>query len=144
MSIVLDSYNIPGKGRVQLRVKRDFTIQITAEEARRKVNAWLLNEVSYLFAALSPTLVVGDQIVWRVPAIYSLPHVGQVGTVGFVDVDVQNGELVSLPTLVNDLQEKALELAQHLPPYPGPFTVPETFVPKDVPPAPVLLLPEDE
>ncbi len=144
MSIVLDAYKIPSKGPVQLRVKRDFTIQITAEEARRLVNRWLLDEVSYLFGALAPTLVVGEKVVWRVPAIYSLPHVGQVGTIGFVDVDVQSGVMATSPELIRELQDHASELARHVPPYPGSLAIPDEFIPENLPSAPALILPEDE
>ncbi len=69
MTILLDSQPIPPKGKVDLKVERSFEIKITAEEARRQVNRWLLNEVSCLIGADEPTLVVGEErVVWRVPA----------------------------------------------------------------------------
>ena len=133
MTIVLDAYKTPKKGRVQLHVNRDFTIQVGDEEARKKVNSWLLNEVSYLFGALPPTLVIGEEkIVWRVPAVYSLPQIGQVGTIGSVDVDVQSGAMNISPTLITELQNQASELARHLPPFSDSLTVADEFIPQGV------------
>jgi len=50
-----------------------------------------LNEVSYLIGADSPTLVVGERVVWRVPAWFGLLHTGRLGIVGTVGVDVSSG-----------------------------------------------------
>ena len=62
-----------------MKVDRSFEINVTAEEARRHVREWLREEVSLLIDAEPPTLVVGDQVVWRVPAWISFPV--QVGPV---------------------------------------------------------------
>ena len=83
MTILLDTHPIPEKGKVELKVDRSFEIKVTAEEARPKVNHWLLNQVSYMMGAEPPTLVVGEQeVVWRVPTYFSSPDVGRVGFVG--------------------------------------------------------------
>jgi hypothetical protein len=73
MTIIIEPYTIPEKGTVELKIERSFDIKVTSEEARRQVNRWLLNEVSYLIGADSPTLVIGERVVWRVPAWLS-PH----------------------------------------------------------------------
>jgi hypothetical protein len=99
MTIILDNYTLPEKGPVTVAVS--FEIKVTAEEARHIVNRWLLNEVSYLLGADPPTLVVGEQVVWRVPAWIGFPSTGRVGVIGTVDVDVKTGELL------NPLERKA-------------------------------------
>jgi len=49
MTIILDNYLIPEKGKVELNAS--FEIKVTSEEARRKVNRWLLEFVSTQMAA---------------------------------------------------------------------------------------------
>ena len=144
MTIVLDSYIIPEKGMVELKVDRAFEIKVTAEEARRRVNRWLHDEVSMLMRALSPSLVVGEQIVWRVPASLGMPHLGQVGTVGTVDVDVTTGEMTNTSECKAELERCAKALANRLPPYQPRKKTPPEYVAKNVPPAPNLHIPEDE
>jgi len=75
MTIILDNYTIPEKGKVEL--KASFEIKVSSEEARRKVNRWLLEFVSTQMGGESPTLIVGKRVVWRVPAYISFPHTGR-------------------------------------------------------------------
>ncbi|MCP4683198.1 MAG: hypothetical protein GY864_12755, partial [Desulfobacterales bacterium] len=66
MAIIFNPpYIIPEEGPVELKVDRSFEIKVTAEQARRQVNRWLHNEVSYMMRALNPTLAVGERVVWR-------------------------------------------------------------------------------
>ncbi len=136
MIILLDTHTIPEKGRVELKVDRSFEIKVTDEEARRQVNRWLLNEVSYLIGADEPTLVVGDeQVVWRVPAWIGFPHTGRAGNVGSVDVDVETGEMNNTPKCKANIERQAQILAEQQPPY-QPKEVPTDYLAKNIPPAP--------
>jgi hypothetical protein len=117
MTVLLESYAIPEKGRVELKVERAFDIKITAEEVRRQVNRWLLNEVSYLISADPPTLVVGEQVVWRVPAWVGFSHTGRLGVVGAVEVDVETGEMVDLAARQHEIEQNLERLKPALPPY---------------------------
>ena len=136
MPILLDTHKIPTKGKVDLKVDRSFEIKITAEEAQRRVNRWLLNEVSYLIGADAPTLVVGDErVVWRVPAWIGFPHTGRAGNVGTVDVDVETGAMNNTPECKTNLERQAQVLAEQQPPY-RPKEVPTEYLAKNVPPAP--------
>jgi hypothetical protein len=38
-------------------------------------------------------VIAGEQIVWRVPMMLSLPDLGDLGQVGTVDVDARTGSL---------------------------------------------------
>jgi hypothetical protein len=144
MTIILDSYTIPEKGRVDLKVDRSFNIKLTAEEAQRRVDRWLLNEVSCLIGAGQPTLVVGERVVWRVPAWIGFPDVGRVGMVGTVEVDVETGEMNNTSECQAEIETRAEELAARLPPYYPKGEVPAEYLAKNVPPAPELVLPEEE
>ena len=60
MTIILEPYTIPEKGKVELNVKHSFEIKVTAEEARGQVNRWLHEHVTMLIGAEAATLVVGE------------------------------------------------------------------------------------
>jgi len=144
MTILLDTYTIPEKGKVELKVDRTFEIKVTAEEARHKVNRWLLNEVSCLIGADTPTLVVGEQgVVWRVPAWIGFPHTGRAGVVGTVDVDVETGEMDNTPECKTEIERQAQALAEQQPPYRS-REVPTEYLAKNAPPAPQTHILDDD
>lgn len=80
----------------------------------------------------------------RVPAMLTAPHIGTAGAVGVVDVDAATGDLIDAEQRREELTVNGIKLAATLPPFPGPRPVPDEFIPKDVPPAAILRLPEDE
>ena len=143
MTIIIEPYTIPEKGKVDLDVKRSFEIKISAEEARREVRWWLRDEVSMLIDAEPPTLVVGEQVVWRVPAVFSAPGSGRVGVVGLVEIDVTTGEMNVTPELKAAIEHQAEALAERLPPYQSKGPVPEKHRPKHIPPAPHIVYDEN-
>ncbi len=143
MAIIFNPpYIIPEEGPVELKVDRSFEIKVTAEQARRQVDRWLLNEVSYMIGAEEPALVIGEQIVWRVPAWFSSPDVGRVGVVGTVEVDVNTGVMNNTPECKAEIERCAEELAARLPPYQPRSEIPVEYLAKNVPPAPELILDE--
>ena len=144
MTILLEQCYLPERGTVEINVKQAFEILVTAEEARRQVHLWLLDEVSCMMGAEPPTLVIGERIVWRVPVHFSAPPVGIVGTVGMVDVDVQTGEKINTPFCKSAIENRATELVTKLPPFQLFQAVPEACIPKHIPHATLLELPEDE
>jgi hypothetical protein len=123
MPILLEDYPIPDSGAFEIRTT--VQVNVTAEQARRKVDTWLLLEVSMMMGAESPTLVVGERTLWRVPARFTAPHVGRVGTVGQVDVDAGSGELYDLAAAKEAILCRAKELAKTLPPFRVKETPPE-------------------
>ena len=69
MTIILENYALPEKGPVEIKVNFSFEIKVTAEEARRLVNCWLIDQVSLQMGGLKPALVLlGERAVWRVVA----------------------------------------------------------------------------
>lgn len=142
MAIIIDPFTIPEKGQVELKVQRSFEIKVTAEEARRQVNRWLHEHVTMLIGAELPTLVVGEQVVWRVPAVFRVPDLGRVGVVGIIEVEVNSGVMTIPSDLGPELERKAEELAERLPPYQPKGPVPAKYRPQHLPPAPTLVLDE--
>ncbi len=137
MTIILDQYTIPEKGSFEIRQTVDITF--TAKQAQRKVDTWLLNEVSMMMGAEAPTLVVGARTVWRVPCRFSAPHVGRVGTVGEVDVDTKTGEMYNVSEAKTAIIGRAQALAEKLPPF-KVREVPPQYLATDVPAAPLLMI----
>lgn len=145
MTIVLERYTIPERGVFEIDLKQSIEIRVTAEEARRKVNRWLLDYVSYMMHAEAPTLVIGEQqVAWRVPAIFTSSQVGNVGIVGYVDVDIYNGQMNNTAERKEHISQCAKKLAEKLPPYQPIQSVPEAFIPKHLPRAKIAQLPEDD
>ncbi len=115
MTIILDRYPLPDKGT--LTIRETVTIRVSAEEARRTVDRWLLDQVSYMLGAEEPVFVIGAQTGWRVPVAYSAPHVGRVGVAGHVKVDAQTGEILDPDETKTLLLQEAKALASQLPPF---------------------------
>jgi hypothetical protein len=83
------------KAPIRLTVHMDTTLNITAENARRQVNQRIVIELGTGLIAREPELVVaGEQIIWRVPIVLSLPGLGNVGQVGAIDVDAHTGDII--------------------------------------------------
>ena len=127
MTILLEHDLLPDRGTVHFAIQRDFTIHVTAEEARQQVDRWLFDQVSYMMTAEAPTLVLGEHVVWRVPAILTAPHVGRAGAVGSVDVDVQTGQMNVTPERIAALQQAGIELGKRLPPYQAVRPLPSAY-----------------
>jgi len=151
--ILVEQYTIPEKGEFEVYVKCKVNLRISAEEARRKVNYWLLDQVSTMVGAETPELVLkGAQTVWRVPAILTATHIGRVGVVGYLEVDVETGEIGNPAAAKEQLLRMAEVLAARLPAYRPridmpigykPPTQPHTHTPSRPQGNPLDLLPAD-
>jgi hypothetical protein len=115
MQIILQPYSIPERGTFQIH--ETVTIHISADEAQRQVDHWLLHEVNSQMGADQPDLIVGEQSVWRVPIYWSAPHAGRVGIIGTVGVDILSGEMDTSPQRKAELIQRAQHLATGLPTY---------------------------
>jgi hypothetical protein len=97
---------------VDIRVNQK--IAVSPDQARRTANGFLAGHVVMMVGGGQPTLVVDQTPVWRVPAVLRLPAVGDVSTVGAVDIDAQTGDLVPpSPKEIDRMQELAHALATH-------------------------------
>lgn len=64
---------------------------VDARTARRKVSAWLVQEVGNLLMGGEPRYVTGERPVWRVPVVISYDRRGEAAC---VDVDARSGTLL--------------------------------------------------
>lgn len=98
--------------QININVSVSAKINLTATAARRKVNVFLLNEVSTGLGGDTPSLVASnDRVCWRVPVILALPAQGRLGQVGQIDVDAQSGELLITPQAIDEMERHANRLA---------------------------------
>ena len=126
MAIILKNYAIPEKGPVEIDFKLSFEIKFTAVQAKRAVNNWLLNEISYLIGADMPTLVLHQHPAWRVPVWLTLPGTKHKEIIGSIDVDVETGQ-------ITDLASSKAQLEKYLHQNNAPTAAGETFI-RELPP----------
>lgn len=102
------------KDKLHLEVKLSVTLGITAEQAKRKLARFLMDEVSLLISPQLPLLVVVDQhtIFWRFPIIFSMGPRGRLGQVGEIDIDALTGELLLNENQLSEIKTHARLLAQ--------------------------------
>jgi predicted DNA-binding antitoxin AbrB/MazE fold protein len=91
-------------------------VRVTAETARRQVNRFVLDEISYLMGGEQPRLVETDRLVWRVPVVLTYPDQGVIGQAGCIDVDAESGELLLTSEITEEIKQNARTLADRPPP----------------------------
>jgi len=95
-TVLADTGSIPRTSPIHLSFHVVATLNMTAEEARHQVNCQVVTELGTGLSARDPELVIsGEQILWRVPIVLSLPELGDLGQVGTVDVDARTGGLLT-------------------------------------------------
>lgn len=102
----------PPSADLEIDIRVRTRLAITAFTAQRKVSRLVLERVSNLLCGQEPTLVVGDRVRWRVPVWLGFPNMGMVGKVGDVDVDVETGEILFSQRVLDELSERADDLAR--------------------------------
>ncbi len=134
VTLVLEQITLPPTGMVKLQFDYTFDLKISAEEARRRAHTWLVGEVSYMIRADEPSMVIEETATnepsarWRVPAILTATHVGDMGTVGYVDIAVDTGELRNPTLSAANILDAAEHLAASLPPYEPAKDMPSGFL----------------
>jgi hypothetical protein len=107
MTIILEREPLPSTGHLHLNVTIDANIVVSAEEAQKVVSRRMFADVSYLAWAEQPSLVVGNQTVWRVPVYIGLVGVGRIGPIAIVDVHVETGEMQEItPQFIAEMKER--------------------------------------
>jgi hypothetical protein len=88
-------------------------MNISAFVARQKVTGFVADEISTQLHGKEPVLVVGvgERIRWRVPVWLSLLPTGDLGEVGSIEVDVEDGQLEITEALIQEIMLRATELA---------------------------------
>jgi predicted DNA-binding antitoxin AbrB/MazE fold protein len=90
-------------------------VRIPAAVARRKVNVFACSSISCSMGGGTPELVMDERIVWRVPVLLTFPMHGAVGAAGTIDVDAETGDLLTTPSLIEEITRNAETLAARLP-----------------------------
>ena len=103
---------LPRVGRLEVDIRVAADVNISAYAARQKVNDFVLHDVSYMMHAGDATLVLSDRVYWRVPIILSLTSRGDVGEVGTIDVDVETGQMLVTPQMLEEINARAEGLAR--------------------------------
>lgn len=94
-----------------LDVQVSTTLNLSAEDARCYVNRQVIPRLGTGLVARTPELnIANTQISWRVPIELSLPHLGNLGEVGAVQVDARSGEI----TFSAEAQERLINHARRL------------------------------
>lgn len=110
-TISIDPRSTPQTAPIHLSFHVVATLNVTAEDARRRVNRQVVTELGTGLIARDPELVIADEeIAWRVPIVLSLPKLGDLGQVGTVDVDARTGDLL----LSRAAQERITQHAHRL------------------------------
>ncbi|MBE2201871.1 MAG: hypothetical protein IAE79_24905 [Anaerolinea sp.] len=119
--IVLADQPAAETGVLTLYLDQQIEIQISAQEARRRVNNWAHLELSSQIHAAQPQLIIAAEgaAYWRVPLHLTFPALGDVGSVGFVLVDVRLGLIEPTSDFIEDIQQHAQALAQRFTPIPA-------------------------
>lgn len=89
-------------------------IPMSPVEARRRVSQFLEQQVKMETFAGTPILLLGDRLVWRVPACLRLPGLGdeEVVHLGVIDIDVFKEQmLIPAPEQLAKMQKRANALA---------------------------------
>lgn len=102
---------LPQTGQIQVTIQVAAKFNYSALAAERLVGRFVADEISYLLRADTPTLVVANELYWRVPVVLAFPHSGVAGQVGAVDVNVETGQLSVTPNQVAEITLHANELA---------------------------------
>lgn len=110
MTITIESLR-PTTGELSIEIRMSSTVNVTAFSARQKVTGFVVDEISTNMHGAEPVLVLGDSIRWRVPVILSLPPRGDLGEVGAIDVDIATGQLQVDLLLIDEMIERANNLA---------------------------------
>ncbi|MBE2200368.1 MAG: hypothetical protein IAE79_17265 [Anaerolinea sp.] len=90
---------------VDIHIAIEATLNLDATAARRRATAWLVSEVGNMLVGGPPQLVIGKEVVWRVPALLTSSEVGMLGAVGSIDVLAESG----IPLVSDELRAQILE-----------------------------------
>lgn len=85
---------------------------ITADEARWKVNAYAGNEIADILSGEAPDLVCHkNEAYWRVLVVLTSKSLGRIGLVGFININVETGELQLAENAVQEIEDNARRLS---------------------------------
>ncbi|MEI2692592.1 MAG: hypothetical protein V9H69_23860 [Anaerolineae bacterium] len=88
---------------------------ISRDEAQRRAQGYLTVEVAMALRPGEPSLLGGERPIWRMPIWLHLRGLGQVATLGSLDVDATTGDAIPLsPIAIKEIQDRADVFARRL------------------------------
>lgn len=121
MTIILESEASPETGvRFELDVNVSALVQVSALQARRLVNRYLMEHVGSALYGTTPEnlIVVRDQVYWQVPIFLSRGPEGTVGPVAVVRIHIESGELSLTENFLEEVKRNAQRSAAGTSPNP--------------------------
>ena len=115
MTILLET-PVPETGRLSVHVHTDVQINVSAVEAQRRVTQFVHRKISSQMHGETPTLMLGERVCWRVPVHLTFPSIGDAGSVGMIEVDVETGEANLAEPVIQDIERHAEDLARRIAP----------------------------
>ncbi len=107
----------PVEGPLTVDARLQGVITIPPDTARRRANGYFAQEIALFLIAGEPVLVLGEPSVWRIPAILRLRGLGEVATVGSLNVNAHTGEPLPLTSeQIEEIRKRANELAARFTP----------------------------
>ena len=112
MAVILEQRELP-RGQVQVDIRIEADLNVSAFVARQTVTGYVLDHVSDHMAGDEPSLVIdGERFLWRVPIYLAVLPKGRLGQVGTIDVDAQNGQLLITKRLIEEMHSNAQTLLE--------------------------------
>lgn len=112
MNVQLEELALPHTAQLEIDIHLSTQIQVTATMAQRRVSRLVISEIGNLLYGGKPSLIVGEHIRWRVPVILAYPDTGPIGETGTLDVDVETGIVLTSPERLQEIGNRAHQLAQ--------------------------------
>lgn len=107
----------PKEGLLRVDTRLQGEVAVSPDMARRRANGYFNREVALFLIAGEPDLILGEQVMWRVPAILRLRGLGEITAVGSMNIDALSGEPIPLsPEQIDTIRKRANDFANRLAP----------------------------
>lgn len=130
MTVILDQVKIPESGIFEIH--QIVQINVSATQAKRLANRYLLNEVSYMLIADLPDLVINGRAVWRAPVWIGFARHGRTD-LGVLTIDAESGDFVNVEAETAELRVRAAAATVELAPYTPVTEIPSEYVATNLP-----------
>lgn len=107
----------PQEGHLRVDSRLQGKVVVAPDVARRSANGYFSREVALFLTAGEPEFILGEQALWRVPAILRLRGFGEIASVGSMNIDALSGESLPLSSeQIDTIRERANHLANRIAP----------------------------
>lgn len=104
---------------MQLNARFQGEIHVSPDKARQRAAGFMAGHITMMVLPGEPSLALGNPPVWRIPVCLHLPDLGEVTTVGTIDVNALTGDIIEPePEKIQLMQDRAHEIAARFAPSP--------------------------